>query len=310
MRIRTTTRTTICLAIVCVSITADRARADGLLQQLRSEVRETRSDSSPPSSSPSPAPRRSNRDDGQYERNRSRSALTFNEDGDSFLGTAIGKVGGYVVTAPFWAPRVGLEGDASGVDAWFLNSPYVQTDAEFASGFNGAMAFSDLPGITKPWFARFQLEYGSNFDGVNHTGLRFQSDFIGRFGIDAEGLFYNEALSVGNDSLQTGDVNLVYRFAHNERWQFRSGLGYNWLNDDTGTDHGVNFTYGVDWYPSDPVFTSATIDLGTLGKTSRAHARAIIGLTRNGLGVYTGYDGLRLGDTKVHSWVTGIEYRY
>jgi len=58
------------------------------------------------------------------------------------------------------------------------------------------------------------------------------------------------------------------------------------------------------------MFVSATLDLGSLGDASRVHGRAVVGVTRNGRGVYTGYDGLRIGDAKIHSWVNGIEYRY
>ena len=212
-------------------------------------------------------------------------------------------LGWYGLTSPFWGPRVLLEGDTAGVDAWFNETPYENTV--------GSKTFADETGRTKAWFTRFQFEYGNNFDDVNHATLRFQSDVFGRFGVDTETFFLNESVpGRTRDRMQTGDINLVYRFAHNECWQFRSGLGYNWLHDRVGTEHGVNFTYSADWYPREPFFASGSIDLGSLGDASRTHGRAIIGVTRNGWGVYTGYNGLRIGDAKIHSWVNGIEFRY
>jgi hypothetical protein len=47
---------------------------------------------------------------------------------------------------------------------------------------------------------------------------------------------------------------------------FRTGLGFNWLDDPIDTNFGFNFTYGADLFPRRPWVLSATIDWGTLGE--------------------------------------------
>jgi hypothetical protein len=102
----------------------------------------------------------------------------------------------------------------------------------------------------------------------------------------------------------------MYRFAQNENWQFRAGLGMNWLADRYGSDQGFNSTYTIDWFPEDPWMYSGSLDLGTLGDATLVHLRNTIGVTREGWGIFTGHDYFRIGHVSTSTWINGIEFRY
>ncbi len=81
------------------------------------------------------------------------------------------------------------------------------------------------------WSVRFSSEYGTDFDSLSRIGTRLVFDTSTRFGFDTEWNQWIESIPGGDDSLATGDFNLVYRFAQNEQIQFYSGVGANWMTD-------------------------------------------------------------------------------
>jgi hypothetical protein len=72
-----------------------------------------------------------------------------------------------------------------------------------------------------------QGQYGDDFDGIRHANGRLLMENASRIGIDTEFYYRDEEIPTGHDELWTGDFNVTYRFAQNDHWQFRTGLGVN-----------------------------------------------------------------------------------
>ncbi|MDG2360263.1 MAG: hypothetical protein P8M20_11490 [Planctomycetaceae bacterium] len=155
-----------------------------------------------------------------------------------------------------------------------------------------------------------QGQYGDDYDDIFHANGRVLMEHSSRFGFDTEFFYRNEDVQTGHDELWTGDFNITYRFAQSMKWQFRAGLGANWLVYDDEADEGINFTYGADWFPADPIVVSALLDWGRIGDAGLFHGRTTIGLSHNGWGVFTGYDFFEIGHQEIHSWINGIELRF
>ncbi len=206
----------------------------------------------------------------------------------------------YALTAPWWVPYNILESD-SPQQMSFSAAPY-------ADDYEGYIR-REAPSGAKEWAGRFSVDTANNFDGVNTMTGRLRLDSVFRLGIDTEWGNLTERSHSSVDSLNRGDFNLVVRFAQSPRVQFHSGIGMNWLADRHISEYGYNFTYGVDVFPVKPVIASSTIDLGTVGKASLVHFRSTIGLmVRPRMELYTGYDLLQLGGTRIHSLLTGFEF--
>ncbi|NQV28290.1 MAG: hypothetical protein HQ518_28390 [Rhodopirellula sp.] len=219
------------------------------------------------------------------------------DDVDSFFGKAF--LAG--ITSPFWVPRAALNDDLSQA-GYFPEHPYENADGSLLLDKNPRGAHDSLIVL--------QGQYGSDFDSISHANGRVLMENSSRFGIDSEFFYRNEAVPTGHAELWTGDANLTYRFAQNENWQFRAGLGANWLTYKGKSDSGINFTYGTDWFPSDPWVVSGVLDWGRVGDAGLFHGRTTIGVSRNGWGVFTGYDFFEIGHQEMHAWVNGIELRF
>jgi len=128
-----------------------------------------------------------------------------------------------------------------------------------------------------------------------------------RFGLDTEMSFLEENLpDGGRDQLWLGDCNLVFRFAQSEHVQWRTGIGFNWLDDPAETDFGFNFTYGFDWFPARPWVVSSTIDWGTLGRAEQFRFRTTAGALLWGLESYVGYEYYDLDRTQMNMLIGGV----
>ena len=86
--------------------------------------------------------------------------------------------------------------------------------------------------------------------------------------------------------------------------------GLNWLADDVGSELGVNFTYGADWFPRKPWTVSSVFDVGRLGDAGLFHNRTTVGAMVGRSEVFCGYDFLQLGGTNFHGPVAGIGLRF
>lgn len=208
-----------------------------------------------------------------------------------------------IVTTPWWVPPRMLDDNWSTL-AHFPKYPY-------AGGHRGYL-YSELDRDDRgdPWNVRLSTEYGTDFDDVGRLGVRLTADTLFRVGIDTE---WNRWIDHGpdpDDPFSTGDFNLVCRFAQSETVQFHSGLGVNWLTDDAGSDFGPNLTYGIEYYPRDPLVFSASMDVGTIGHAGYAHFRTTAGITRKHGEAFVGYDLRRFNDIRVHGLIAGARFTY
>jgi hypothetical protein len=270
------------------------------LQTLRDEVRVD--DPDPPRGNSSPGPDHSQDydhydDDGSY----SNGGWTL----DGLL--AVGVFGTIGATSPYWVP-VTLLADGPSKSGNFPAYPY-QYDVGYM-----LIEPSDVGYLGTrepyPWALRARGEYGTALTGLDWVGGNLVLETATRLGIESDFRFYQEdvsnSLQPQFDSAYVGDVNFVYRFAQSEHWQFRSGLGVNFLSDKQQSDLGFNFTYGADCYPLRPWVISAEIDWGLLGDETLIHFRASTGVQWNGLEAFVAYDLYDVGKFDNISLVTGI----
>lgn len=291
------------LALVLVSAPANSQFLAGTFDKINSEVRQPKASFS--SSSPSePASLPNRKREGKESRNSRDHHHEYCEDDDdndnaiaAFLAAGV-LVG---VTSPFWGPNVALEDDISQA-GYFPEHPYENAEGSLLYDKSSRGAHDSLIVL--------QGQYGDNYDDIFHAAGRVLMEHSSRFGFDTEFFYRNEDVQTRYDELWTGDFNITYRFAQSEKWQFRAGLGANWLVYDDEADEGINFTYGADWFPADPIVVSALLDWGRIGDAGLFHGRTTIGLSHNGWGVFTGYDFFEIGHQEVHSWINGIELRF
>lgn len=284
---------TICLAGV------DQSAFAGSFDKMSSEVRQpsTGSGSAPPGQPPS-----SKREQKSRDRHvRHSNYCEDHDDTDHFLAKFIGAGVIAGVTSPFWAPHIALDDDLE-YGGYFPEHPYENAE--------GSMLFDKSPRGAHDSLILLQGQYGDDFDNIFHANGRVLMEHSSRFGFDTEFFYRNEDVQTGHDELWTGDFNITYRFAQSEKWQFRAGLGANWLVYNDEADEGSNFTYGADWFPADPLVVSALLDWGRVGDAGLFHGRTTIGVSHNGWGVYTGYDFFEIGHQEIHSWINGIELRF
>ncbi len=290
------------LSLAVILATTNSQSAAGTFDKISSEVRQpnTGASSSSPDKPASPL-------SGKREEKESRNSHAHHheycddDDNDNALAAflAAGVLAG--VTSPFWGPNVALEDDISQA-GYFPEHPYENAE--------GSLLYDKSPRGAHDSLIVLQGQYGDNFDNIIHANGRVLMEHSSRFGFDTEFFYRNEDVQTGHDELWTGDFNVTYRFAQSEKWQFRAGLGANWLVYNDQADEGINFTYGADWFPADPVVVSALLDWGRVGDAGLFHGRTTIGLSHNGWGVFTGYDFFEIGHQEIHSWINGIELRF
>ena len=303
---------TVLAILLALSLPAPAVLAQGTLGELRGEVREPRAaEPEEPDDEPSERekPRKTKR------RRRPRKGRHEHDCMGEFAGGFVGALLapfvwpalysiGAAATSPFWGPPVLVEDDyrTGGVFAAF---PY----DENARGF---MLIDPHPSANLyPWSMRVRGEHADNFDGLMRVGGHVLWESVHRFGVDSALDYRRESLGGGvHDSLWTGDVNAVFRFAQSERLMMRTGLGFNWLSDAAASDFGFNFTYGGDFFPRKPWIVSAEIDWGRLGRAALFHARATAGVSLRAIEVFAGYDYYDVGNSQLGGFVSGVRYWY
>ncbi|MFC1705243.1 hypothetical protein ACFL59_00290 [Planctomycetota bacterium] len=295
---RFTTVAVAMLAIVAVLTASSNSYAGGggKIEQARKRVRQSDHRSSTNSSS-------------HRERSRSDDDDSRHGDDDDVLDSFLATIALYTLTAPFWAPHVAL-GDDFDATAFFPAYPY-------AKGADGSLRITGRGGLTereasarddlKPWSARLGIQDSYDFDGVNRLAGSFRLDTYLRLGLSTDWVWLYEDLKGGRaDRLVLGDANLLYRFAQHERVQFFTGLGGRLMTDKVGTEGGVNFTYGFEIFPIEPLAISATVDMGGLGETFLFHGRAAVSAIVNRCELHGGYDYLAIGGVSFHGPVFGV----
>ena len=312
------------LGAILLSAMLASARAEGDLDAIRADVRT----GPPPDSSPPPS---------AHDEHPSHDHPHCNDDGwlDGNMMIAGVMTGAYVVSSPFWLPRV-LMHDDNAIEAHFPRFPYDNTPGylvsdAWLSGFtaekvlaetlaegtgsptgptespNGSLVTLSIDSSTRRWAGQFRADAADNFDHLTGIGGELILETTSRWGFDTKFQYLTERLPGGDDDhLTIGDCNLIYRFAQSPRAQMRMGLGANWLNDSTRTDLGFNFTYGGDWFPCRPWVLSTAIDWGTLGHAGLFRFRATAGVILNRFESYVGYEYLDIGTTQSKFLIGGV----
>lgn len=225
------------------------------------------------------------------------------ESGNSISGELFGQMFLAALSAPFTVP-IALLNDGHDIEARFPDYPY-------ADDLPGSLV-KETPyqGHTKDWVANLQLFAIPETSDINRYGGRIVLDSAVRWGIDTETNFWYESSSAGSDHVWTGDANVFYRFAESEEVQMRAGFGVNWLSDRIGTNAGLNFTYGLDWFPRKPFTISTVFDFGSIGRGTLFHNRTTAGLMMGPVEAFAGYDYFQIGSTSFHGPVAGLGFRF
>ena len=185
-------------------------------------------------------------------------------------------------------------------------------DYPYAEGVPGSLLIADESNVKKQsWTGNLQLFAVRSSDDVNRFGSRLVLDSESRFGIDAEVNDWSDTSPLsGTSHLWTGDANLVFRFAESPHFQWRTGVGFNWLADQTRPEAGINFTYGVEWFPRKPWTVSSVVDLGTLGQGTLFHNRTTVGAMLGPVEAFAGYDYFQIATARFHGPVAGLGWRF
>ena len=236
-------------------------------------------------------------DDDHHHRRRRHHHHHDHCDDDSGLDSAIGELIGYVITSPFWGPHAAVD-QGYDVPGYFNSGPYS----------NGCCGLMQIGGYDQPpnHLTRFDVEYAFDFDDLERMGGRLLWEDTCRIGVDASLNYFQEDLPAGDDDLWLGDANAVFRFAQCETLVMRAGVGINWMADNQRGDAGINFTYGADWFPAEPLVFSTEFDVGTLGDAGLFHGRATVGVVRDQVEIYTGYDYYNVGGTGLGTFIAGL----
>lgn len=266
---------------------------DGQLVQARQDVRSPRVETAEPKKEQS-TPKSSTED-------------PFAPNTDSFEGMVVL----LLVTAPFTVPPFFLNDNYTNKGV-FLSYPYaekwdgiMQMEPELMKDGKTPDTWSRLMSL------RVAAENGNDFTGLNRVGLVFLADTMTRFGIGGSVNFYEEKRdNLPPDQLTIGDVNVLFRFAQSQHWQWRTGLGLRWMHDHTQTDYGFNFVYGFEWFPHDPITVGMQLEAGTLGNTGVIRFTSRMGLVWKHAEAYVGYDYLQIGGTELHGPMVGLRLWY
>jgi hypothetical protein len=275
------------------------ARAAESLRQLREDVRTASR------SEPDPPRKRDRRDDDSSVWDDDCDDYCEDDDGDD---NSLFVLLGLAISSPFWGPAAAI-GDDYGQPGYFAHYPhqydcgYMLIDPLEALGMEG-------PAEPHAWALRARGEFGTGFDDIDWIGGRVQLDTRWRLGLETDFRYALEDLGAGRDDLWLGDANVLFRFAQSEHWQFRTGLGCNYLSDRFDSDFGFNFTYTADWQPVRPLVFAAELDLGFLGHASVVHVRTTAGVAVGVTEAFVGYDLYDVGSTQIQGLVAGVQLWY
>ena len=171
---------------------------------------------------------------------------------------------------------------------------------------DGGPTFHDRPDA-RWWSGRASAEVGSDFDGLGRVGLRLFLDTDTRLGLKTDWDWYTEKLPCGcRDQLWIGDVTATFRFVQSESLLMHTGLGARFLVDGGRDRAGVNFLYGFDAFPAEPVHLFGSFEAGTLGSAGVYRVRAGAGVTWTFAELFAGYDFVRIGGVNLQGPMVGL----
>jgi hypothetical protein len=209
-----------------------------------------------------------------------------------------------VLASPFTVPAMILGDDYD----HFTEFP----DYPYADDVPGSLLInSEFKGKKQTWSGNLQTFAIPGSQDLDRFGGRLLVENSDRIGIDTETNYWLQTHRHGGpDHAWNGDFNVVFRWAESEHFPGRAGVGFNWLADQTKPEVGVNFTYGVEWFPVRPWTISTVIDAGTIGDSSLFHNRTTAGVMLGATEIFAGYDYFQLGTYNFHGPVAGVGYRF
>jgi hypothetical protein len=159
--------------------------------------------------------------------------------------------------------------------------------------------------------ARGAVEVGSDFDGLDRTGLKLFLDTTTRLGLKTDWDCYSERLACGcRDSFWLADITPTYRAVQSEVFQLHLGLGLRLLLDHGRDRGGWNLLAGFDLFPGRPVHVFGSAEAGTVGNAGLYHFRGGAGVTWRRLEGYAGYDYVRIGGVELQGPFVGVRVWY
>ena len=212
------------------------------------------------------------------------------------------------VGAPWTMPHAALDLGFR-VTGRFVPHPYPDPDARvmaFDLPPDGGRSYHERTD-TRWWAVRASAEAGSDFSGLNRVGLRLFVDTETRLGLKTDWDWYAEKVWCGCwDTLWVGDVTATYRFVQSEAILMHTGVGARFLVDHGSDRAGINFLYGFDAFPADPVHLFGSFEVGTLGSATVYRLRGGIGVNWAHGEVFAGYDFVRIGGVNLQGPMVGL----
>jgi len=271
--------------------------SQGKLDQMREEV------DRPASSSRSKSDDRCNDDSSSSTLTDATNATSTGSTSSSGSGGGLDAFA-VIVGLPWVIPHMLLDPGLS-VNGSFLPYPYASTETAWMTLDRERGTYN--PGEAKWFSVRASIETGSDFHGLTRVGTRLFLDTDTRFGVKTGWDYYSEKLDGGGtDSLWIGDVMGVYRFVQNEQLQMYTGLGARFLLDDGRDRAGINFLYGFDAFPVEPVHLFGSFEAGNLRRAGVWRVQGGIGFNWQQAELFAGYDYLYIGGVELKGLFVGL----
>lgn len=163
----------------------------------------------------------------------------------------------------------------------------------------------------KDFAGRAGFQWGSDFDNLQWRGISFLLEHRCGLGIGLQwDSFAETQVGASADRLHLADLNLLYRLIEGERFQWRAGLGVDWIGDTAGTDAGINFTTQADLYPLAPWHLSGELDVGALGDAEALHAAVRAGVCLDRWELFGGYEHREIGGVRLGGPVFGLQVAF
>jgi hypothetical protein len=216
----------------------------------------------------------------------------------------------YALAAP-WVGPYSVFDPGLKFDGRFTHYPFATSDTGYVlidrwNQPEGGQHFSERHDTN--WYSvRASGEVGSDFDGLTRVGLRLFLDTDSRFGLKTDWDYYSEKLECGcRDEFWIGDVTGTYRFVQNEWLIMHTGVGARFLLDHGHDRAGVNFLYGFDAFPSQPVHLFGSFEGGTLGNAGVLRLHGGAGVNYTHFELFAGYDYLNIGGAILQGPFVGL----
>ena len=197
-----------------------------------------------------------------------------------------------IITSPIWAPLAIANNDN-------LLRPFQRFPYADSPGY-----LNNITPDPRIWTFRLSLEYDANLANYQRASGEILFSTFNRIDLNAQGTEIWERKDGKWDSIFFERTNILWRFAQTEFFQFRTGVGMNFLADSKN-EVGPTFHYGMQLFTARNSVLTGGIDWGTLGHAPVFHGRMTIGVQRRELEIFTGYDYQRIGDADISGVIAG-----